>query len=324
MNVELPRVIHTDFADMVGVSRARMRTEVRRGNWRAIARGAVLTRPDVPTRADWAELGVALGGPTAALSGWDALRARGAGGRLPPSDQVLVLSRHSSNRVVGCVRIRETNRPYSVTTASAAATYSLLPIVDCARGVADASLEYRGAAAVRALVTGAVQQQLCTIPDLVAELESCPRQHSGHFRAALSDALDGARSAAEAVAARRMSGARLPAFELNVPLVRHGVVVYVADVLWRALRAVLEVDSREYHFNETAWKRTMRRHNALTRAGLAVTHYPPSVVTGRDREWLVDVAEWLSARAAELATPLPARTGAARPGPDGPLPLVLA
>ena len=284
----------------------------------------MLTRPDEPTRSDWADLGIALGGPTAALSGWDALRVRGLGDPSPPSDEVLVLSRHSSNRVVGHVRIRETQRPYAVTTTPATASYPLTPVVQVARGVADASLAYRRLNPVRALVAGAVQRRLCTLPELLAELEQCPRQHSRLFRAALSDALDGARSAAEAIAVRRMTAARLPTFECNVSIVRRGGVMYVADVLWRSLRAVLEIDSKQFHFDQEDWDRTMQRHTALTRYGLAVTHYSPSIIGGRDRTWLGEVSEWLYARAAELSVPLPHGTGVLRPGPDGPPPFALS
>lgn len=75
-------------------------------------------------------------------------------------------------------------------------------------------------------------------------------------------------------------------------------VIAVADVLWRDLRAVLEIDSREFHLSEAEWKATMQRHNRLTSAGLALTHYPPSA-TG-DPAWPDEVARWLHHRAREL------------------------
>src|SRR5215471_3589152 len=70
----------------------------------------------------------------------------------------------------------------------------------------------------------------------------------------------------------------VPTFELNVPIVHAGRVIAVADVLWRKLHAVLEIDSREYHLSEAQWKATMARHNKLTNVGYAVTHYPPSAI----------------------------------------------
>jgi hypothetical protein len=79
-----------------------------------------------------------------------------------------------------------------------------------------------------------------------------------------------------------------------------GRVIAVADVLWRELRAVLEVDSREYHLSEAQWKATRARHNRLTRAGYAVTHYPPSAIRDGGLAWVADVDNWLRARAFEL------------------------
>lgn len=322
---EFPRVLVPTIAADLGVSRARIRTELRRGNWRQLTRGAVLTRPEEPGRGDWAALGIALGGPSAALSGWDALRVRDLGTTYPPSTEVLVLSRHASNRVIGQVRIRETARPYSTSLTSIdAAEYALTPVVSASRAVADASRYYGWLGPVRAMVTSAVQRKLCTVEEFAHELGSGPRNHSALFRRALADALDGARSAAEAACARRLSREPVPAFELNVPILApDGTLLAVADVLWRALRAVLEIDSREYHFSEIDWKKTMARHNGLTRRGFAVTHYPPSVASGRDRAWLDEVRDWLRARAGELGVAWPRGRGVLRPD-DEPEPLRLA
>lgn len=319
---ELPRVLTPGSAAELGIGRARTRTEVRRGNWRIIARGGVLTRPESPRRDDWAALGIAMAGPSAALSGWDAARALGLGSAWPPTDEVLVLSRHASNRVIGQVRIRCTSRPYAVHLTSAdQPDHPLTPVAHNARVIADASRYYGALAPVRAMVTGAVQRHLCTVDELLAELRTGPRNDTALFRAALADAVDGARSEAEAVAARRMISARLPAFELNVPIVGPGgALIAVVDVLWRTLRAVLEIDSREYHFGEAQWKATMARHNLLTRCGLAVTHRPPSEISQPGGRWLDEVGRWLQGRACELGVPVPGGHGALRPAAGGPAP----
>ncbi len=264
-----------------------------------IARGAILTRPEEPTRDDWAAVGVALAGPSAALSGWDAVRALGLGDPSPPSNEVLVLSRHSSNRVVGCVRVRETSRPYTIRLTSADNTvHPLTPVAGAPRAISDAARYFSTAAPVRALVTSAVQRRRCTLDELLAELHAGPQNGSKWLRLALRDAVDGARSVVEAAASRRMSRAHVPAFELNVPIIdASGMTIAIADVLWRGLRAILEIDSREYHLSEADWKRTMRRHNLLTRRGFALTHIAPTEATGRSAGWLDDVQSWLRARA---------------------------
>ena len=305
---EIPRVLTVALAERIGIGRARVRTELRRGNWQRIAPGVVLTRPDGPTRFDWAEAGVLLAGPDAAVTGWEALRAIGLGDRTPPAAPPVVLMPRGLGRQVGQVRLRRTSRSYVTRLLPADADrLALTPIVPPPRSIADAALQDRDATRLRALVTSAISRRVCRVEDLLAELEAMPRQRSAPFRLALADAVDGARSVAEAVAARRLARAPVPAFELNVPVVRGGTTVFVVDVLWRELRAALEIDSREYHFSEAQWKATMRRHNALLRLGLALAHYPPSAI---DRPgWTDEVAGWLRARARELGVPYVAGGG---------------
>jgi hypothetical protein len=228
-------------AARLGLSPGKIRTELRRGNWRRIATGIVLTRPDEPSRVDWAEVGIALAGRTAAVTGWDAARVHGLGSRTPPSRLVVVLSRSGENRTVGGVRIRPTTRPYVRTIVPAVAPdLARLPVVGVARAVADTALDHRELSSVRALVTSAIQRQRCELTDLVNELEESPRKHSRLFRLAVSDALDGARSVAEADTANLLTRAGLPQFELNVPVVSlTGDLLFVVDVLWRGLRAAL-------------------------------------------------------------------------------------
>lgn len=316
---ELPRVLVPAQAAKLELTPGRIRTELRRGNWQRLASGIVLTRPDDPTREDWAEAGIALAGPGAALSGWDALSLRGLGDRVPPNGPVLVLRRQGMNRLVGGVRLRRTNRPFSQITISPHSTrLPFAPIVSTARAVADTALDYEDAARVRALVTSVIQRRVCRIEDLLAELRQGPSNGSSGLRSALADAADGARSAAEAVALGRLRRAAVPAFELNVPVVvGSGRVRFVVDVLWRELRAVLEIDSREFHLGEREWQATMRRHNELTRYGFAVVHYPPSVVG--EPGWSSEVADWLRARAVELAVPWPRTRGVIAP-PLGQMP----
>src|SRR5689334_7242730 len=68
-SIELPRVLTPAIATQVGVTRSRTRTALGHGYWQVLGPGLVLTHRDPPTRADWAEAGLALGGPSAALSG---------------------------------------------------------------------------------------------------------------------------------------------------------------------------------------------------------------------------------------------------------------
>jgi hypothetical protein len=281
-----------------------VRTELRRGRWQRLAAGVLLTRPDEPTRDDWIMVGMILGGAEAALSGWDAIRLRGLGSAQPPDPRVLVLTDpRLRNRDVGGLHLRPSPRP--VTCTRLAAFDRRLPsirVVSPPRAIADTAPFYDRLQPVRALVTSAVQRGLCTPADLGAELAAAPRNGSALLRRALADILDGALSIAEAEVMELLSSVSVPPFEVNAPIYdAHGRLLYRVDFLWRALKAVVEVDSREFHFGEDDWKRTMRRHNVLTAMGYAVTHYPPSVIRARKRAWATDVAAWLAARSREIA-----------------------
>jgi hypothetical protein len=300
--IDLPRVLTPTLAAACGVSRARVRTEIRRGRWRSLGRGLVLTRPDAPSRADWVLAGLLIAGPEAALSGWDAVRMVGIGERAPPHRPVLVLTTRGGSRRVGQVWIRKVAPPLA--SRLSAAEDPLLPlarVVPIARALVDTALADGRVQPVRALVTSAIQRELCSIEELRAQLTLAPRRGSAVLRRALSDAIGGARSVAEADAADRLRAYGVPAFELNVPIVYDNEVIAVADMLWRELRAVLEIDGREFHFAEADWKATTVRHNRLTSVGLALTHYPPSAIRGTS--WVAEVAHWLRRRADELGLP---------------------
>jgi hypothetical protein len=297
--IEIPRVLSVHGWPVAGITPARVRTELRRGQWRRLTRGYVLTRPEEPQRCDWAEVGLAAGGNGSALSGWDALRLRGLGDRREPGDPVLVLARRGGNRAVGNVRIRGAARPYEYwRTSPLDAHHADLRVVTLPRALSDFAAT-QPPTAVRAVVTAAIQRGRCTPADLARELDASARHGSSALRRALSDVLDGARSVAEAQAVDRLRRAAVPSFEVNVRIVDAGDrLLAVADVLWRELRAVLEIDSREFHFSERDWK-AMARHNLLTAHGLALIHYPPSVITDPAARWTDDVVAFLGGRARE-------------------------
>lgn len=322
---DLPRVLTMADAAELGITRSAIRHAIARHRWLSLARGMVLTAPGPPTRDDWVLVGMAIAGAAAALSGWDALRTYGLGAAEPPSRSVLVLDRGGSHRRIGCVLVRPTSRPYATRLLPFAhPTLPYVPIVPAARAVADTALTYRRFAPVRALATTSVQRRKCSPEELVAELDACPRNGSMMLRRALADVLDGARSIAEAEAVDFLRRASVPAFELNVPILDHtGARISVADALWRELRAVAEIDSKEYHLGEEQWKGTGRRHNRLTTGWLALEHFPPSEIRSRRMDWARDVEIWLRGRARELALPYRPGGGPIRPGPDGPDPLVL-
>ena len=320
----LPRVLTPGAAAALGVTRAAVRHAIERGRWRSLTRGIVVTSDHV-VRADWALAGLELAGPSSAVSGWDAVRLKSLGTRRPPTEDVLVLARGGTHRRIGAVRIRPTRRSFDVWTLPP--WDPDLPdaaIASTSRAIADTALDCRRLADVRAMVTAAVQRELATPLELATELDEGPRNDSGLLRRALLDVLDNVRSVAEAEAVDQLRRADVPPFAANVPIMSAGgELLAVADLLWRELRAVLEVDSREFHFSEKDWKATSRRHNLLTAHGLALTHYPPSTVRNRSSGWTTEVEAWLRARARELGVAYLPRGGVRRPPAGGHDPLIV-
>jgi hypothetical protein len=324
---QLPRVLSVAGARDLGFTDSAIRHRLAARGWQRPTRGILLTVPGEPTRADWINIGLELAAPTGAISGWDAVRIVGLGDPEPPRPEVVILARDGEHRVIGQARIRPSRRP--VTTWMLPGEHPDLPhaqVVHTARAVADTALQYRRFRPVRALVTAAIQRGACTIADLVAELEGGPRNGSRWLRQALSDVQDGAKSIAEAEAIDVLRRSPVPEFEANVPIVTaSGVLIAEADCLWRGLRAVLEIDSRAYHFSEEDWDRTRKRHSKLGRHGLSVDHHSPSEVRRDPALFAKQVEQWLRARAAELGVPYrPAGSPLRRPAiPGAPEPFVV-
>ena len=54
-------------------------------------------------------------------------------------------------------------------------------------------------------------------------------------------------------------------------------------------RVAAEVDSREYHFDEADWERTMQRHARMTAAGIKVLHFTPWRIRSQPDQVLADI-----------------------------------
>jgi len=144
----------------------------------------------------------------------------------------------------------------------------------------------------QAVVAEAVQRQLCTPADLATELESGPRRGSRLFREALRDVAYGAHSVPEAKAGRLLRSAGLTGFEQNAQIVVRGRR-FVADFLWRELRAALEIDSTEYHLSPRDHEATLERDQMLRTGGYAVLHVKPSQLR-HPAAFVGIVGDWLA------------------------------
>jgi very-short-patch-repair endonuclease len=289
----LPRVLGRSEALARGYNRNMIDHRLRAGHWQRVLPRTYLTA-DTLGWTDRLRAALTFAGPEALLTGAAALCDDGLRAVSRPASVLVLVPISTRLRSTKWVRIRPTRR---------LPERALLPgpaRVPPARAVADLALERRQLDDVRALVSEVVRRRLCTVAELTAELEQGPRNGSACLRAALEDVGAGAWSAPEARAASVLRRAGVPRFEQNVRIRLPGGHEFVVDFLWRALRAVLEIDSVEHHFSPPDRDATMRRHLVLETLGFSVVHRSPAVVWREPARFAREIATWLAARAAAV------------------------
>jgi hypothetical protein len=143
------------------------------------------------------------------------------------------------------------------------------------RAVTDAALGAASRRDMRAIVSVGVDRGRCTPEDLAAELGGSRLRNCGTLRSVIAEVTQGIRSAPEGDLMDLVRRSGLPTPLYNPSLYIGGVFLAKPDAWWEAVGVAAEVDSREYHFSEADWERTMQRHTRMTAAGIRVLHFTP-------------------------------------------------
>lgn len=274
------------------MSRHAVDHRVSTGRWRRVLPRTYLT-VDTFTEYDRMNAALAFAGTGALLSGAAALRASEVRRIRMPSVVLVLVPPPNRTSSADWVLVRRTFRPL------VRERWPGPPRVEVARATADAALASPKLDDVRTLVARVAQDGRCSVDDLWAELKAGPRRGSGHLRRALAELAAGAESAPEAEAARILRRAGISDFVQNAVIALPNGSTRRVDFYWSKLRACLEIDSVEWHYDRADWTATWDRHLELTKFGYSVVHRPPSAL--RDRAGFVkDVREWLGGRTAEL------------------------
>jgi very-short-patch-repair endonuclease len=281
----LPRLLTREHARALGMPDTLIRSRRRTGRWQAITRDVFLTIPPA-TRMDRIAAAALTGGKRGVVSGAAAVRVWGLRPRREGAVLILV-PRDFGRRDSSWIRYRRTVRLPQPSVVHG------IRVAPAARAVADHALELARLDDVRAVVAEAVQRGLASPHDLEAEYLAGPRNGSRQLRIAVEDLTAGARSAPEGRAARSMNRAKLGGFVQNAE-VQVGGRRFLADFLWEDLGAILEIDSREYHFTERDWQQTLRRDQLLQASGYAVLHVTP-VQLRDEAQFIATVRAWLNA-----------------------------
>lgn len=289
----LPRVLTRYQARARGMTPTMIQRRLDAGRWRLILPSIYLTT-DTMTWHDRRCAALAFAGPGAVLSGAAALCDRGLRSVSRPARILVLVPPRTRVRSVGWVQIRPTRR------LPRPALEPGLPTAPVARAVADLALRLRRLDDVRTLVAEVTRLELCTLDDLGVELEAAARNGSRNLRDALADVGAGAWSAPEARAARLLRASGVADFEQNVRINLPNGNWVVVDFLWRALRAVLEIDSDRHHGSPRDRDATDERHIDLHTIGFNVIHRRPAFIERHPRRFTDGVAAWLASLAVAL------------------------
>lgn len=298
----VPRVLTRAMARELGIGRRALEHRLTRGWWRRL-HPRVYATVDTLSDRDRMDAALLFAGAGAALSGAAALRASDVPGVAMPSTALVLVPPANRTRSTPGIDVRRTFRPI------VAVQWTGPRRVEAARAAADEALRLRGLDDVRALVARVVQRGFCTVDELAAELRAGPRQGSAHRRRALEEVGWGAESAPEAKAARILRRAGITGWVQNAVVRLPDGTTRRVDFYWPALRAALEIDSREWHLTPADWSGTWDRHLALASAGISTIHRPPSALDDPQR-FVAEIRAWLRGRRAELGRGL----GPGRPG----------
>jgi very-short-patch-repair endonuclease len=289
----VPRILSRAEAFELGFSRRAIDHRLAKDIWHRVLPHTYLTGSTL-TWGDRLQAALTYVGPDSLLTGAAALADLGLRSVRRPDRMLLLAPRTNRARPAGWVHIRRTGRMPRP---------ALIPgprRADLARAVADLALERRRLDDVRALVAQAVRAQLCTVSELWAEYEAGPRKFSANLRQALEDVDAGAWSAPEARAGELLRNAKVPPFKPNATVWLPDGSYVIADFLWPQLRAVLEIDSVEYHDDPAERDRTDAKHIGLETIGFTVAHRRPALLIREPRRFQREIEAWLAARAVEL------------------------
>jgi len=219
------------------------------------------------------------------ITGAEGVRLHGVRPRAVPGQIVVLVPTSCGRRHTDAIRWRRTDRLPSPAVVNG------VRVAPIERAVADHALEVANLDDVRALVAEAVQRARANADAILAEYDAGPRNGSRNLRLALEEMLAGARSAPEGKAYRALRRAGIEGFRQNVEVMA-GRKRFVVDFLFDDLRAVIEIDSREFHFGEREWQATLHRDQLLQAAGYVVLHVTPKQL--RDEDAFVRlVLDWL-------------------------------
>ncbi|WP_370946955.1 hypothetical protein AB5J62_05160 [Amycolatopsis sp. cg5] len=210
-----------------GVSNSRITVRCRPGGpWRRLLPGVVLLTNGEPTRRQRLRALMARFGPDCVITGVDALRAHGADLAEPLSTQLLVKPNRRALPDELTVMQRTTHLPEPVLVDG-------LPYAPITRAIVDATRREHEQEPINRLVSQCLYWGLCTVDELLAELETGNQRGTSGIRAALRNLDLSAGTYLSGLAKRLLRAAPLPSASWDVTICdTRGKPIALADAWW--------------------------------------------------------------------------------------------
>lgn len=289
-----------------GLTRDALAHQIRPGGpWQRLLTGVYLAQTGPPNVVQREMAALLHAGPGSVLTGLAALRGLGLIAAEPGCFDVLVPA-HRGPESMAFVAIHRSARMPRQVIREGRRSYAMAPraLADAARGLAELR-------EVRALIAGAVQRGQCPIPALARELEEGQIRGSARLRQVLAEVAEGVRSVTEGEFRELIIRARLPVPMFNPRLfAADGSFIAMPDAWWAAAGVAAEVDSREWHLLPEDWKRTMRRHAAMSSHGILALHFPPGQIRSDPATVVAAIADTLRVGHGRPRLPIIARPAA--------------
>lgn len=241
------------------------------GPWQRLLPGVILLHSGEPTRRQLVRAALLRTGPLTVVTGLEAVRRYGVR-KVPDDSQVHILVPHGM-RVTGrdFLLVERTERAWDEFVVDG------FPLAAPPRALIDGARRERRTDIVRAMVADAVQRKICSVDDLAKELVLLRLRGTALPRRVLAEVADGVRSVAEAWGRTLFVRSGFPAPQWNAAVrAPSGGLLGVVDAWWDDVALAWEIDSKEFHLGPKDYERTVRRHSALTAAGVIVVHTVPS------------------------------------------------
>ena len=277
------QVVSRSQLNAAGIDDKAMSRRVRAGVWQRVLPGVYVVNGGALTREQRLVAACLYAGDMSQITGASALhwhRFRYA----PATEAVHVLVPHKERcRSTGFVIVQRTLEldPY-------AQVMDHFRISNPARALVDMCRQLTDLRTTRAVMAEAIQGGHTSLERLEAEVRRAGRSRTAIVRRALTEVLDGVRSAPEAELRALLETSIVLPRALWNPSLRtpDGEALPTPDGYIHEAALAFEVDSREFHADPDGWAKTLDRHNALGEYGIYAAHFTPTQIRRRPQHVL--------------------------------------